>query len=998
MQLRALVLAPLLLLAPRLVGAYRGRLFTRIQGAAVGSAAAVEADSESGKAGAEALAAALVTEVMDGKSPGVHDALNLLHRKMDLGTAVQQLDGKLPEDVASLVHMTAEQGTKTHGTFDENSMAKARKILNGMMYKAWFELDDVIFECMEFRDRNRGTYTQVVADLARLGSTLAELNQKRIWASECQTQQENLRIETEGVLEKTRQTYNAIFTENSRDLTIKTNDLAVFDFILNATHCDHLGDLALLQTRGEKPQVQVCRTKNGMELNFANPVLQAKVERMMSPGARLELRAALGQMGASFLELGSASKAGSAVTEPTTTTAFPQYPGVDELMVPEEPHPEGQWKKCVDGTPNCGLLHDLMSLEWGKFRDSFDELTARMDANKVRYDEETRNLNDQLSVIADEKRKCMEIHTAAISDINADTEEKNEKDEQHRELTEDFDMQCAIFRHKIQEILHTKICAVRKVRNALLTSSTVSPPSKISDCDFTDWVSKTGQCFNDDGVAITCDDTCPKPNPYECGGFETMKRDVVVAPNQYGMVCPQLERKKKCGQKKCEVNCVMSLWSGWSGCTKECESGVRERTRSIMVKPKNGGRVCDTVQEPEDCNTFTCDRDCTLSDWTAWEPCSMACGGGTTKRVKKVLVPIRGQGKCPRPDSVKRMQYQECNTEECGPDIICIAKQDLIITLDASGSLKENGFRILRNFAANLTKRYEPRYFGSEAVKMGLVLFGNGELQSQPDGTTTISPAIPVQPLTFDVGSVTTTIMEQTWQRGFTNMAQALTAADTLLSQGGREEAQSAILVLSDGRYTMKYQTAEKAQELKDKNIMLYMAPVLDFEDEGLKDLKDWASQPWETNYERIPGLAKLEYSGDIFIQKLLVKFCPDSLSPAEMITTDETRQYMLIKETGYPSRECGTYVYHGKVRGIDQCAAIARERNEKAFSYGKLEAKDGCYTEAIDVTQQYWNENLPDRKNPPLPCTDGRWDYALYDTYILNPETFEYVGVSTFG
>eukprot|EP00418_Pyrodinium_bahamense_P089268 CAMPEP_0179043630 /NCGR_PEP_ID=MMETSP0796-20121207/17263_1 /TAXON_ID=73915 /ORGANISM="Pyrodinium bahamense, Strain pbaha01" /LENGTH=47 /DNA_ID= /DNA_START= /DNA_END= /DNA_ORIENTATION= len=47
-------------------------------------------------------------------------------------------------------------------------------------------------------------------------------------------------------------------------------------------------------------------------------------------------------------------------------------------------------------------------------------------------------------------------------------------------------------------------------------------------------------------------------------------------------------------------------------------------------------------------------------------------------------------------------------------------------------------------------------------------------------------------------------------------MAQALTAADTLLTQGGREDAQSAILVLSDGKYSMKYQTAEKAQELKD--------------------------------------------------------------------------------------------------------------------------------------------------------------------------------------
>ena len=31
-------------------------------------------------------------------------------------------------------------------------------------------------------------------------------------------------------------------------------------------------------------------------------------------------------------------------------------------------------KKRNDGVPNCGLLHDAMSLEWGKFKDLVDEL------------------------------------------------------------------------------------------------------------------------------------------------------------------------------------------------------------------------------------------------------------------------------------------------------------------------------------------------------------------------------------------------------------------------------------------------------------------------------------------------------------------------------------------------------------------------------------------------------------------------------------------------
>merc|ERR1740123_2400147 len=711
----------------------------------------------------------------------------------------------------------------------------------------------------------------------------------------------------------------------------------------------------------------------------------------MTPEATLALREALGQVEKPLGLLQQMQLSNE------TTTALPKFVA-ETVPVAEDPHPSGQWKKCVDGTPNCGLLHDLMSLEWGKFRDSFDELTAEMNQNQELFDTTKRNINEELTVISDEKTKHMEVLANTISSINADTEEMNEKDQQKRDLEHEFDKTCLIFREKITEILYTRICAVRRVRNELLQHSTKTPPSKFSDCDFSDWASKTGECIAPNGNAILCDDTCPRMDPYKCGGFETMKRDVVVSPDDYGMRCPSLERQKKCGQKKCPVDCLMSAWSGWSKCTKDCESGVETKTRSVLTKPKNGGKGCDAVQEERPCNTGSCDRDCTLEAWSEWTPCSTACGGGDHSRARKVVIPIRGQGKCPKKMSPERHESGKCNTQPCAGDEICIAKQDLVIALDASGSLKQKGYEAVKNFAVNLTKRYKAKYFGAPAIKMGVTLFGNGKLIELNDGSggTTIQSAIKLQPLTFDLAEVGKKISETKWQRGFTNMAQAFSAADIMLGQGGRDEAQSAVMVISDGKFSFKYQTAEKARELKDKNIQIYMAPITASQDKSLDELKKWASRPWETNYERIPGLVALSANPDIFTQKLVAKFCPDAMSPSLQAAKSNMRQYILVHEDGWASDECGKWELLRFTRNKDTCAKLARAKGYPGFAFGKSWAFGECYGEVIKVKQAYFDQYIADSENPAPACgQDGNcpssciWlENPYFNTYIINPSS----------
>merc|ERR1719456_189011 len=139
--------------------------------------------------------------------------------------------------------------------------------------------------------------------------------------------------------------------------------------------------------------------------------------------------------------------------------------------------------------------------------------------------------------------------------------------------------------------------------------------------------------------SMSCDDKCPnKVDPFACGGWQMLRRQVIIANNEYGLKCPYLETKRKCQQIKCPVDCVMSKWSSYSQCTREaCGGGVQGRSRSILTQPNNGGLSCNTVVETRPCNTGACDRNCRLKRWSKWSPCSVACDGGFQEKWRLIL-------------------------------------------------------------------------------------------------------------------------------------------------------------------------------------------------------------------------------------------------------------------------------------------------------------------------------------------------------------------------
>merc|ERR1719333_2049319 len=465
----------------------------------------------------------------------------------------------------------------------------------------------------------------------------------------------------------------------------------------------------------------------------------------------------------------------------------------------------------------------------------------------------------------------------------------SEKEEERQKLDGKYHEFLKTCKARITWLVFQDICPYLKVRATVMTFSKVSPPEKIIDCSVAAWI--PGEC------SVPCDDKCPdKRNPFGCGGWLTLTRAVVTKPNDFGIKCPNLSLKRKCGQMRCPVDCVMSKWSALSKCTKECEGGVQGRTREVLTKPKNGGMSCNTAQESRPCNTGSCDRNCRLKKWSKWSPCSVACGGGFQERWRRVLVPIRGNGRCPKPKSHYRYRVKKCNTFDRNGDEICIAKQDLVMAIDASGSLRADGFKIVKDFATKLVEKYKGEYYGFEDMRVGVVQFGNGKIEA--DGT--VSNAILIQELTSTMATVKTAITGLEYKKGFTNMAQAFGVAEKMFLLGGRKEAQSAVMTITDGKPSFLFQTYQKVMELKDKHVKLFFAPISNFKGDEMKLMKKWASSPWPTHLVHIPGLLPLQADEALFAQKILVKFCPEAMSPSAMMVEEKEQGYLLVREKGY--------------------------------------------------------------------------------------------------
>jgi uncharacterized protein YegL len=389
---------------------------------------------------------------------------------------------------------------------------------------------------------------------------------------------------------------------------------------------------------------------------------------------------------------------------------------------------------------------------------------------------------------------------------------------------------------------------------------------------------------------------------------------------------------------------------------------------------------------------MSCDRDCTYPKWTKWTQCTQACSSdgkrfGEHEKFKHVVVPTRGKGKCPKTTNWRRYRKETCNRVMCQGDEMCIARLDLFVAVDASGSLRSKGYKVLKKFAAAVVRRFKGDAFGREAVKIGAIQFGDGKILKGG----IISPAHDLQGLTFDIEKTATAIEGSEWKYGFTNMAQVFAKADMMSMNGGRKKQPTSILIISDGKPSFVYNLAKEVDKMKQKGVRIIMVelnPTLTIPDKSI--VKHLASDPPEANYLHVKGMKVLDRELDKWVQQTVVQACPRAHSKIKFSYETEMQGYQLLREGQWcgdvSAKDEGVigdgkpHVYLGTMQEPGDCMKEVMMMEGKYFAFGTEPGFNlgKCYMEPESIKDA--TSDLDDKA-----CPDG-WSEAPVDFYEIIP------------
>jgi hypothetical protein len=603
-------------------------------------------------------------------------------------------------------------------------------------------------------------------------------------------------------------------------------DIKVMDTILKMTDCKSTSMLLLLKCQDE------CTGKSFVTFNHT--LLQGTISKLQSSSAKQMLDDGLDEAyGEDSMDGTTVAAVTTAMTAASTTWAPVTVPQMSitrrtpcKAAVPKD---KRTGKCSVNDSPDCEKLQERFELIKAGIEEKRDELQDQLAKLEADCEKVRTNIEAQIN---DFETKLKDQQTA----LAHGTKKQNDAEGQSRlkslELTTLNDGYAQMTKqcHTNYKTMEGEECGLKKIRGELHKLEGPSTPAFFQDCVVSEWV--PGEC------SASCG-----------GGLLKMKRTITTHPVG-GSKCPLLEAQKACNDHKCPIDCKLNDWSGWSGCTAKCGGGVMEKIRSTAIEAQHGGEPCGETSQTESCNVQACDKDCELSDWTAWSDCSKECDEGTSERERTITEPAIGQGGCPAIRSEERHAEQTCNSVPCvktvgAPNLKCESKVDIVLLLDGSGSLGQAGWDATKKAGAMLA-----RAFGAGDSSKGADVLLAVQLFSYNIKW--------VQHLSADTAAAATAIEALAWPRSLTYTSRALDMANSELNLG-RADAQSVVLVITDGRPMYYHRTYWAAWRLRQKARVMWV-PVTRWA--PVSTMKYWASHPTNDNMVVLNSFTELEDPG----------------------------------------------------------------------------------------------------------------------------------------
>merc|ERR1719387_3037010 len=723
----------------------------------------------------------------------------------------------------------------------------ALTMLNDMISEAEHKLDLEEVRCAEFEQKQLELMEQTRQDIAMYNAIASEARAEILAA---QTQIDMLVQKIPELNDTLAQLLQKCATEIEAlraQLAVLEGDITVMNRVVAMTNCAQSSSLL---------QLNLVRCAESSPIQFVNHAVKKAVAGLKSDVAKHGLQRELAQV---FKETKKVKSALVQFDPPAAPTSA--KPDTDKANA-----------KCTVATnPACHKMLDRFLAIQTDIVDKRDSLSEQLRETEQRCETDKANLEAQIAAF-ETRLKDQQMELAMATKKQNDAEEQSRlKSQQLVRINDEYVKTMAECKANIEQ-LHSEICGAKKIRKEIFKMSDLT--ALVSDCEVSDWV--PGEC------TVTCG-----------GGMQMLNRSISILPAYGGAECPPLSMDRVCNDVPCPIDCEVDVWSGWSTCTADCGGGVTQRVRNVITNPQHGGVRCGETSESEPCNMQSCDKDCTLTDWTVWGACSKECDGGLQERFRHVSTPAQGQGTCPESLSKERSEYKECNTQLCIPfgtspntPLHCGSAshpvmQDIVILLDGSGSLGQAGWEAVKTAGVALANAFYKDE--DRGAKVAVELFGGPRYWSDYDACTghlTAGQTPPdmasvcglswVSHFSTDSAAIASAIEGLTWPRSTTFTSGALALAANELSNG-RAEAQSIVFVITDGRPLRWTNTRAQARLLRQKARLIWV-PVTKFA--PLDDVRKWASRPVRDNVIVVDDFATLAEQSTV--NDMVSSTCPN--------------------------------------------------------------------------------------------------------------------------